>query len=164
MPTMNQPPTQPAVTARAKMQVVTVFDLEHGVRTHQMTGVINLRALQGILQGLYSSKQFNPDMNAFWDLRLADFSCITPEDVREIMHVVVNNWGGPPGTCRCAILVASLAEFGVARIYMSQFGRAAPCEIKIFLELSEARQWLGLGAVAGEAVTPSNQRNDHVSE
>ncbi len=139
------------------MQVVTVFDPEHGVRTHQVTGVINMPAFQGILKGLYTSKQFHTDMHALWDVRLADFSCITPEDVRDLMHVVVNNWGGPAGACRCAILVASMAEFGVARTYMSQFGRAAPCAIRIFLELNEARQWLGLGAGPGEAAPPSHQ-------
>jgi len=122
---------------------VTVFDLERMVRTHQVTGNISLAAFRSILQGLYTSKQFNPDMNALWDLRLADFSGIMPEDVRELMHVVVSHWGRS-GKCHSAILVASTAEYGVARIYVSQFGRAAPCEIRVFLDLNEARTWLGL--------------------
>jgi len=63
------------------------------LRTHQMAGNVTLPAFRGILQGLYASKQFDPDMNSLWDLRLADFSGLMPEDVRELMHVVVSNWG-----------------------------------------------------------------------
>ncbi len=158
---MNQPsPEQPVTPAplSRKMNVVTVFDPARMVRTHQVTGNASLPAFCGILEGLYASKQFNPDMNSLWDLRLADFSGITPEDVRALMHVVVSNWQRS-GKCHSAILVASMTEFGMARTYESQFGRNAPCKIKIFLDLNEARQWLGLGDSAVEAVPASNQQN-----
>jgi hypothetical protein len=135
------------------MNIVTVFDLERMVRTHQVTGIINLPAFRAILEGLYISKQFNPDMNALWDLRLADFSAVMPEDVRALMHVVVSNWSRS-GNCHSAILVASETEFGVARIYASQFGQSAPCKIKIFMDLVEARQWLGL-VEASTAIVPT---------
>lgn len=144
---MNQPPSeQPSAFApfNRKMNIVTVFDPERMIRTHTVSGTISLPAFRGILPGLYTSKQFNPDMNALWDLRQADFSGIMPEDVRDLMHVVVSNWGRS-GSCHSAILVASETEYGVARIYVSQFGQKAPCQIKVFVGLDEAREWLGLG-------------------
>ncbi len=133
------------------MSVVTVFDPSRMVRTHRVAGNVNLPAFCSILQGLYASKQFNPDLNALWDLRMADFSGIMPENVRELMHVVMNHWGHT-GKCRSAILVASMTEFGMARTYASQFGRTAPCEISVFLDLKEARDWLGIGQEPGESV------------
>ncbi len=153
---MNNQPSEQNGIVRAKMQVVTVFDLDRTIRTHHVTGIINLPAFHGILKGLYTSKQFNPDMHALWDLRLADFSGVMPEDVRALMHVVVNNWGRS-GKCHCAILVASPAEYGVARIYVSQFGRAAPCKIKVFLDLCLAQEWLAAGDGSVESVTTPNQ-------
>lgn len=155
---MNQPPCdQPGSPAplNRKMNIVTVFDPDNTVRTHHVSGTISLPAFRGILPGLYTSKQFNPDMNALWDLRQADFSGIMPEDVRDLMHVVVGNWGRS-GSCHSAILVASETEYGVARIYVSQFGQAAPCKIKVFLDLDEARQWLGLGP-RSEGTVDSNR-------
>jgi len=140
------------------MNVVTVFDLEHRVRTHQVSGSISLPAFRGILQSLYTSKQFNPDLNALWDLRQADFSGIMPEDVRNLMHVVVSNWRRS-GTCHSAILVASETEYGVARIYVSQFGLAAPCKIKVFQDLNEARHWLGLESAVDPTMV-SNRKPD----
>ena len=158
---MNQPssaqPGSPAPFNR-QMNVVTVFDLERRVRTHQVSDSISLPAFRGILQSLYTSKQFSPDLNALWDLRQADFSGIMPEDVRNLMHVVVSNWRRS-GACHSAILVASETEYGVARIYVSQFGQAAPCKIKVFLDLNEARQWLGLELRTDRAMA-SNQKSD----
>ncbi len=153
-------PAAPAPFAR-KMNIVTVFDPERMLRTHQVTGNINLAAFRGILQGLYTSAQFNPDMNALWDLRQADFSGITPLDVRELMHVVMSLWSRS-GQCHSAILVNTEAEYGVVRTYVSQFGRNAPCQIRVFLDLNDARQWLGQGAAQGEPI-PSPGRTDSVS-
>ncbi len=150
---MNQPPAEQPAPGSKKMNIVTVFDLEHMVRTHQVTGIVNLPAFRGILENLYTSKQFNPDMNALWDLRLADFSSVMPEDVRALMHVVVSNWSRS-GKCHSAILVASVSEYGIVRIYASQFGHSAPCKIKVFMDLVEARQWLGL-VEAPTAVVPA---------
>ncbi len=133
------------------MSVVTVFDPDCMVRSHTVTGNVSLAAFRGLLPGLYTSKQFNPDMNAFWDLRRADLSGILPEDVRELMHVVMSLWGRS-GKCHSAILVASENEFGVARTYASQFGRDAPCQIRIFLDLDEARRWIGLTGASAETV------------
>jgi hypothetical protein len=158
---MNQPsPEQPAPGGR-KMNIVTVFDPERMVRTHQVTGIVNLPAFRGILEGLYASKQFNPDMNALWDVRLADFSSVMPEDVRALMHVVVSNWSRS-GKCHSAILVASVTEYGVVRIYASQFGHSAPCKIKVFLDLIEARQWLGLVDAPPAAVPAPNEQQVRV--
>jgi hypothetical protein len=164
---MSQTPAAQTAATRAplgrQMNIVTVFDHERRLRTHQVSGGITLAAFRRILEGLYASKQFHPDMNALWDLRQADFSGILPEDVRELMHVVVSLWG-PGGKCRSAVLVASAVEFGVARTYASQFGRNAPCEIRVFLDLREASQWLGLDgasvdpvASASHAPTPPSQ-------
>ncbi|HWA27180.1 MAG TPA: hypothetical protein VG734_16105 [Lacunisphaera sp.] len=135
------------------MSVVTVFAPEQKLRNHQVTGCVSLRAFRDILTELYSSAEFHPDMNALWDLRQADFSGILPEDVRELMHVVVSLWGRG-GNCHSAVLVASATEFGIVRTYVSQFGRNAPCEIRVFLDPVEAHRWLGLG----EATDVTNPR------
>jgi hypothetical protein len=157
----NAQPAQPAPTG-ARMHLVTVFDPARMVRTHQVTGAVNLRAFRGILEGLYTSKQFNPDMNALWDLRRADMSGIMPEDVRELMHVVVNHWGRP-GQCHSAILVASPTEFSIARIYECQFGQNAPCQIRVFLDLTLALEWLGVGESLGDATASSQQLDARAS-
>ena len=116
------------------------FDLEKNVRIHRLTGEVNLPEFHELLRQLYASPQFNPDMNALWDIRKADFSKVSPDDVRALMQVVATHWG-KDGKCRAAIVVAGMAEYGISRMYESQFGPAAPCKIKVFLDMDLAWKW-----------------------
>jgi len=124
------------------MHIETKFDLEKSVRIHRITGEVNLPEFHEILRQLYASPNFNPDMNALWDIREADFSKVTPDDVRSLMQVVATHWG-KDGKCRAAIVVAGMAEYGISRMYESQFGPAAPCKIKVFLDMELAWKWFG---------------------
>ena len=125
----------------AMMTIETQIDRDKGVRIHRITGEINLPEFQEGLRKMYESPDFNPDIHALWDVRQADFSKVAADDVRALMHVVTSSWG-PDGKCRAAILVGGLAEYGLCRMYESQFGTAAPCKIKIFLDLPLAWKWV----------------------
>ena len=122
------------------MRIETTFDRERAVRIHHMSGVVNLPEFQEGLRALYASPNFDPDLNALWDVRQADFSKVAPDDVRALMQVVASNWG-KDGKCRAAIVVGGMAEYGLCRMYESQFGPAAPCKIKIFLDIELAWKW-----------------------
>jgi len=122
------------------MHVETTFDLEKAVRIHQVSGVVNLSEFEESLRALYASPKFNPDINALWDIRQADFSNVGPNDVRALMQLVASHWG-KDGKCRAAIVVAGMAEYGIARMYESQFGPAAPCKIKVFMDAELAWKW-----------------------
>lgn len=122
------------------MHVETHFDWDKAIRIHQMSGVVNLPDFQACLSSLYASPNFNPDLNALWDVRKADFGNVAANDVRTLMQVVATNWG-KDGKCRAAIVVSGMAEYGLCRMYESQFGSAAPCKIKIFLDIELAWKW-----------------------
>ena len=122
------------------MNIATQFDAEKTVRIHQVTGLVNLSDFEESLRALYASPKFNPDMNALWDIRQADFSNVGPNDIRSLMQLVASQWG-KDGKCRAAIVVAGMAEYGIARMYESQFGPAAPCKIKVFMDQELAWKW-----------------------
>ncbi len=137
---MSHPPHDPSDETGGKMRVESIFDHVKMVRTHKVSGVVNLPEFREVLQGIYAHRQFNPDMNALWDLRHADFAGVAPEDVRSLMQIVVTNWNRN-GRCRAAIVVAGMAPYGISRMYESQFGVAAPCKIKVFLDVNLAWKW-----------------------
>ena len=122
------------------MHIETQFDLEKSVRIHQVSGVVNLSEFEEGLRALYASPKFNPDLNALWDVRQADFGNVSPNDVRSLMQMVASHWG-KDGKCRAAIVVAGMAEYGISRMYESQFGPAAPCKIKVFMDIELAWKW-----------------------
>lgn len=140
------------------MQFETQFDLDKMVRSHTVSGMVNLTDFQAMLRELYTSPKFDPNMNSLWDLREADFSTVTPDDVRSLMQIVATHWG-KDGKCRAAIVVAGMAEYGISRMYESQFGIAAPCKIKVFLDLDLAWKWFAASEelVKGMASRPLTQ-------
>ena len=124
------------------MNMETQFDLEKKVRIHQISGDVNLPQFQELMRSLYASPNFDPAMNALWDYRQADFSKVTNEDVRAFIQIVASYWNKDVnGKYRAAIVVAGMAEYGICRLYESQFGPTAPCKMKVFLDIDLAWKW-----------------------
>lgn len=139
-------------TEHAPMTIETHIDKDRSVRIHTASGSVNLEYFQQSLRTLYLSHDFNPDMNALWDMRLADFTHVEADHVRALMQVVTTHWG-KDGKCRAAIVVAGMAEYGLCRMYESQFGPAAPCRIKIFLDIDLAWKWFAASEDIVRAMT-----------
>ena len=127
-------------TRKFMMNIESHFDVDKMVRIHRVSGVVSLSEFHEILRTLYTSPNFNPDMNALWDIRQADFSKVTPDDVRALMQVVATHWG-KDGKCRAAIVVAGMAEYGISRMYESQVRTRRPARSRSFSTWS----WRGSG-------------------
>ena len=124
------------------MQIETHYDMEKKVRTHQISGAVNLPQFQEIMRNLYASPDFNPGMNALWDYREAEFENVTNDDVRAFIQTVAAYWNKHgSGKYRAAIVVTGMAEYGICRMYESQFGPTAPCKMKVFLDIDLAWKW-----------------------
>jgi len=124
------------------MQMETQFDSEKKIRVHQISGTVNLPEFREIMQNLYASPDFDPEMNALWDYRQADFGKVTNDDVRAFIQTVAAYWSkNGSGKYRAAIVVPGMAEYGICRNYESQFGAAAPCMMKVFLDIELAWKW-----------------------
>ena len=131
------------------MHSETQFDLERKVRIHQISGELNLPQFREILQELYSSPSFDPELNALWDYRQADFGEVTNEDIRAFIQIVAAYWSKHGnGKYRAAIVVPGMAEYSICRMYESQFGADAPCKMKVFLDIDLAWKWFA----ASEAI------------
>ncbi len=124
------------------MHIETQFDVEKKVRIHQISGEVNLPQFREILKNLYADPHFDPNMNALWDYRQADFNKVTNDDVRAFIQSVAGYWSkNGSGKYRAAIVVVGIAEYGICRLYESQFGPSAPCMMKVFLDIDLAWKW-----------------------
>ena len=124
------------------MHIDSQFDSEKKVRVHLISGEVNLPQFQEIMRDLYASPDFDPEMNALWDYRQAEFGKVTNDDVRSFIQTVASYWSKHgSGKYRAAIVVTGMAEYGICRLYESQFGPAAPCKMKVFLDIDLAWKW-----------------------
>lgn len=124
------------------MPITTDFDPDTGLRVHVMTGRLTYAEVRDTLEELYARPDFDPTMNALWDLREAVLTDISSDDVRKIAQLVR---GRPPigVSSRVALVVSRDADFGMARMYGAQLDGAAQSGFRVFRDVDEATTWVG---------------------
>ncbi len=123
------------------MEILTVINLKINLRTHNIRGAINLFELIGYLKDLYNSSDFNPELNDIWDLRNADFSSISSEDVRSLMKYVSKKWG-KSGKNKAVIVVSSELDYGMSRMYEILMEARTTGKIAVYKDINEAIEWI----------------------
>ena len=75
------------------MHISSDIDMEKKMRTHVVHGMLDIDELTVQLREIYSSQEYDPDMDVVWDLREADFSAIKASEVKSFMEFVRKHWG-----------------------------------------------------------------------
>lgn len=112
-----------------------------GIRTHKITGVVNLTDFSNMLTAVYNSADFEANLHSLWDVRAADFSAVTPQDIRSLAGLVRVNWAEKRKN-KAAIVVSGLVDFGISRMYEQVLGPAATGKVMIFRDIKPAWDWI----------------------
>ena len=123
------------------MELSTEINKEKNIRYHVVTGAIDVHELINVLQAIYDARDFDPEMNVFWDLQNADSSAVSSDDVYTLQKYVSNKWG-QGGYSRAALVVSREVDFGMSRMYQIMMEGNNPSKIKVFKDFHEAEQWL----------------------
>ena len=116
-------------------------DREKGIRYHVVTGKLSLAEVSSRLGELYEDKDFDPDMHVLWDLRGADVSSFTREDIIQLKDFVKKRWG-LKGRSRAAFVVSKELDYGLARMYGILLEFDSSNEVRIFNTPEEAEGWI----------------------
>ena len=123
------------------MEISTQINKERNLRSHKVKGLIIVRELNEMLVGLYKSTEYDPDMNALWDLRDADFSSVTTAEVRSLIEMVKEHWG-QGGKSKAALIVTRDFDYGLSRMYEILMSGSTSDNIMVFRKYDEAEKWL----------------------
>ena len=123
------------------MKVSTEINKKKNIRSHIVRGVIDISELTEYLKEIYNSSDFDPEMNVFWDLQEADFSCISTEHVTSFMEYVSKQWGAG-GKSKAALVVSRDAAYGMSRMYQTLMDGANSSEIAVFRDKDKAKEWI----------------------
>ena len=74
------------------MNIETQMDSVKSLRTHKVKGQINFQDFSNLLKGIYNSAEFDPNLHSLWDVRDADFSAVTAQEIRALAEYVRANW------------------------------------------------------------------------
>jgi hypothetical protein len=122
------------------MPIETELDPNRGIRLHRVTGVLVPEELLETLQDLYGRADFNPDMSVLWDIREADVSSFTRDDVVRLRDLVKDHWG-VGGSSRAALVVSREIDYGLARMYGLLLDKYTSSDLKVFRDMNEALDW-----------------------
>ena len=123
------------------MEISTEINKEKNMRCHIVRGVVDISELTNCLKEIYNSSDLDPDMNVFWDLQKADFSCISSENVRSFMEYVVKQWG-TGGKSKAALVVSDNFGYGMSRMYQMMMEGATSSEVAVFKDINKAKEWI----------------------
>jgi hypothetical protein len=94
-----------------------------------------------VLKEFYSSSEYEPDMNALWDLRSADFSEVKSDEVHALVDLGKIYWG-LSGESKSALVVESDFEYGLTRMYEILMTVSRSDNVMVFKEYNQAEKWL----------------------
>lgn len=137
------------------MHVETQMDRVKAIRTHRITGAVTLEDFRNLLEAVYNSAQFDASMHSLWDVREADFTGVTAQDIRSFGEFVRKNWVETRKN-KAAIVVSSLADFGITRMYEMVLGPMATGKVMVFRNLKTAWDWIE-GRIDTAAAQPVGQ-------
>ena len=121
--------------------ISTRVDTEKRVRVHTVTGPLFLDELMGTLKGIYSSEDFDPAFDVLWDIRDADVSSFSHEEIVRLRDLVTGHWGVEGGS-RAALIVSEDLSYGLARMYGSLIESSSASELRVFRNMEDALNWL----------------------
>lgn len=114
---------------------------EQNLRIHTAKGDITVKELISTLAQLYSSGNYNPDMNSLWDLRAASFSSFTQSDISLIKSMVTRQWA-KKGRSRSALVVGQENTFRMTQFYRIIMDSPQEKEVKAFHDYNDALKWV----------------------
>jgi hypothetical protein len=133
--------TNASVRRGCDLPITTSIEPTTGARLHEVTGHLNLEELGGTLTKIYESADFDPDQDVLWNLLKANLSAFSVDDIRQVTHLVKDNWGASDKS-RAALVVARDLDFGLARMYQQLLEGQSLGEVRIFRNVDEAIEWL----------------------
>jgi hypothetical protein len=118
------------------------WDIDEGAQlaTVRVVGPLTLDAARQALMELYAQPGYRPPVVDLWDLREAQIDA-DPGDVQAFVRFIQGS-RGDQGTDQTALVVASLFDFGISRMYQAHAEATIPISIRAFTRLDEAYEWL----------------------
>lgn len=120
------------------------IDIKGNIRRHILKGPVDINALMGYLKQVYNTDSFDMNMDAFWDMRDADFSSVTTEEINHIMLFVSSYWGSSVNN-RVALISPDGLGFGFSRMFGQLMETRYPGNINVFRDIDKAEEWINNG-------------------
>lgn len=107
------------------------------------SGLASVEAMNDCQKELTSDPRFRPAMRVLIDHRRVNWSQVTPEDVRNVIDMLVQS-AERFGATYCAMVMGKPVDFGIARMqqHYADVDSELQIEFRVFSTIEDARSWL----------------------
>jgi len=122
------------------MPIEFSIDTKRGLRTHTCSGAVRAEDILKALNALYSREDYCRSHQSLWDFRNCTVS-LSSDDMRKIIDFEQKNQK-EPGAGKAAIVVSSIIDFGLARMYLMISEYRVNQTLMVFRNYEDAINWL----------------------
>jgi hypothetical protein len=121
--------------------IETIVDSQNDLSVFTVNGELTADEIIERVEEYYTK---HPTKLVLWIMGDVDLSAITKEGIERIIQIAKKNTGKRKEG-KTAIVGSKDVEYGLARMYEAYTGFAnLPYEYKIFKDVDEAKEWLGI--------------------
>jgi len=137
------------------MNIKIKIDKANQIRISTITGIFTLKDILKKLKEIYSDPELVNLPNSLWDIREADLSSFTAEQIQTLSEFVAGTWG-KDNNKKTAIAAGQDFIYGMSRMYAQTLEFKTSNTTMVFKEYDEALIWLTKGTLpsptAGEII------------
>lgn len=126
-----------------RMPITTRYLRDHDLYVTTWIGGIDPSEVGVVFGQVSAHPWWRPELDHIADLRRADFSRITPQDLKRLRIEVSGQRGEAPHRFRTAVIAPGDLTFGISRMYGLD-EPDSPEEVRVFRTAEEAVSWLGV--------------------
>lgn len=118
-----------------------LFNHEKGYVWIRLYGKQTLETLQQAYYKLLEMPEYRVGMRRVWDIRQADLSQMTANELRRLGTTSRDPESGT-GKTKVAVLVGRDVEYGVMRMLQALGGETMPVTVAVFRSAEETEEWI----------------------
>ncbi len=128
------------------MAIDIKVDHDNQIRTATITGKVTFEDLLSKLKEIYVDRDIYDLPNSLWDIRQADVSSFTADQISKVAEFVAGNWG-LEGKNKTALVADENFIFGLSRMYELMIKFKSPSSTRAFTNYDDALIWLKEGTL-----------------
>ena len=128
------------------MAIEIKIDEDNQIRISTIIGKLTFEDLLNNLKEIYSDHVLYDLPYSIWDIRQADISSFTTEQIQKLAEFVAGSWG-MEGSKKAAIVADKALLYGLSRMYEKTLEFKTPSSTMVFHNYDEALAWIKEGTL-----------------
>lgn len=123
------------------MAISSQIDSENNLIVRTITDKLSMQEILDSFNASLADKAFNKDMHVIWDLRNANISELSSEEIIKVVEFIQSSTAERGSEYKIALVASEDSNFGISRMFAT-YGQELPLSIGVYRDIDEAYDWV----------------------